>query len=127
MARYLSDAWIAEVHDALAADAGVRDAATGDRLVVEQRVDDAVYHLSVDERSVAVRSGPAAEADVRFAQDRSTAVAIARGERSIHDAFMAGALRVSGDVGVLAGRQPLFRAIDGALDEVRARTDYGPG
>ena len=54
-------------------------------------------------------------------------MAIARGERSIHDAFMAGALRVSGDVGVLAGRQPLFRAIDGALDEVRARTDYGPG
>ena len=128
MARYLSEEWIAAVHDALSRSAAVREAAVDAAFTLEQRVTGAdevlAYHLAFDHGSVAVGPGPAGAADVTFTQDRATAVAIARGERSVHEAFMAGALKVSGDVGALTSCQPLFQAVDRALDQVRARTDY---
>lgn len=45
--------------------------------------------------------GPAPDADVSLSADWGTALALSNGELAVTDAFLAGRLRLKGDVGVL--------------------------
>ena len=100
MAEFLSPAWIADLDAA----AGAASAPADLRLVVQQVVVDgsgselASYAVRVGDGRVRVEPGRAPDADVTFTADRTTAAAIARGERAAQQAFLDGALRVGGDL-----------------------------
>jgi putative sterol carrier protein len=100
VAEPLTSAWVS----ALAAAAQGATAPAGIELVVQQIVVDAAggeelaYAVRIGGGTVAVTEGRADDADVTFTQDRDTAVAIAAGELSAQAAFLAGRLRVGGDL-----------------------------
>jgi putative sterol carrier protein len=121
MPRYLSPEWI-EALDRAAAAAG--EVMPGVTLTVQQVVGDVSYHVTITDGRVRVHAGVAPDADVTFRQDAAVASAIARGERSAQAAFMAGELRVGGDLGVLMAHQPAFAALDDVFAAVRADTTF---
>jgi alkyl sulfatase BDS1-like metallo-beta-lactamase superfamily hydrolase len=127
---YLSPEWIAALRDAAAADAPLRDAAASrtvgfTQVVVGADGDDVVYHLSVHDGALDIGPGPAAAEDVRFTQNRATAVAVAKGHTNAQHAFISGEIELAGDLNVLREHQSLLLALDRAWENVRARTDYG--
>ena len=118
MVEPLTSDWV----PALAAAAAKAVAPTGVALVVQQvvvgadGVEELAYAVRVADGAVTVVEGHVDDADVTFTQDRATAAAIAAGELSAQGAFLAGRLRVGGDLGaVLAGARELS-----ALDDVFA-------
>jgi putative sterol carrier protein len=124
MARYLSPEWI-EALDAIAGDGTV--APDDVRLVVQQEVvggpdGDVRYFIVVDGGKAAVQPGDADEPTVTFSQDYETAVAIAAGELSAQEAFMAGRVRVRGDLAELARHQSVVAALDRAFRGVRTES-----
>ncbi len=125
MAEFLSDAWI----DAL--DASVRAVALPEevRLVVQQVVQDAdgpevAYAIRMADGRAQVERGRVADADVTFTQDRATAVAIARGDLSAQVAFLAGRLRVGGDIRQVIDRGRDLALLDELLTPARAATTW---
>src|SRR5580765_3025911 len=104
MARYLSDEWFAQLN--AAAGGGLHGATAGEKLVVQHVVTggpdgDVMFHVDIHDGTVTFASGPAPSAAVTFTQDYATAAAIGRGELSAQRAFMAGQLRVAGDLPAL--------------------------
>jgi putative sterol carrier protein len=99
VAEFLTDAWL----DELAAVAGAVTVPDDLHLVVQQVVLDdrgreTAYAIRIAGGRASVTPGRVHDADVTFTQDRDTAVAIAQGELSAQVAFMAGRLRVGGDL-----------------------------
>ena len=138
MARFLTPEWLAELDAALRADAQIGSLAGDARIVVEQRVtpsggpdapeiapDAFVYHVVLDHGEVSVNSGPAQDPTVTFAQDEATARGIATGEESAQRAFMSGALRVGGDLQLLATHQAVLSQLGDVFASVRVTTDFG--
>jgi putative sterol carrier protein len=109
MAELLSPEWVASL---VGAASGAK-APEGVRLVLQQVVVDedgseVAYAVRVHDGRVEVEPGRAGDADVTFTQDRATAEAIAGGTLSAQAAFLAGRLRVGGDLtAVLAGARDL--------------------
>lgn len=131
MPEYLSPAWIDDLAATVAADDDLRRATAGVRVTVQQVVagapgGDAVWHVVVDDGDVAVRPGPAAAPDVTFEEDFESAVRVTRGELSPQAAFMAGRLRVRGDLQLLVRHQPAFAALAAAAAPLRDRTTFAP-
>ena len=129
MARYLSPEWIDAVAAAAEASSDLREAAEGVHLTVQQRVTggpdgDVEFHLVLDDGKVAVRAGVAPAPDVTFVQDHDTAVAVATGRLAAQEAFMAGRLRVGGDVQRLMREKAALVGLDRVLADVRAATEY---
>lgn len=126
MARYLSEEWIAALHAAASTDAGLRAATVDASLVVQQVVTDSdgevAYHVVVDEGDVSVRSGRAARPDITFTQDAATARAVIDGELSAQSAFMAGRVRIGGDLGALIANHSALAVLDDVFSAVRATT-----
>lgn len=125
MAAFLSDAWLSELSDAAAA----AEMPDGARLVVQQVVvepdgSETAYAVRVEDGRLAVVPGRAEAFDVSFTQHRRTAVAIARGERSAQAAFLAGDLRIGGDVTRLSSQAALLGAISDLFARVRATTQW---
>ncbi len=99
MTERFTTAWIAGLDAAI----GRRPVPPDLQLVIQQVVThpaepDVAYAIRLEGGRAAVVPGRAADADVTFTQDRSTADAIARGELSAQAAFLAGRLRVGGDL-----------------------------
>ena len=125
MAKFLSDTWIASL-DAAASSAHVP---TDLRLVIQQTVlqesgVDRAFAIRIADGTVSVESGHAADADLSFTQDRATAAAIAQGELSAQAAFLAGRLRVGGDLREVMGRGRELAAIDDVFAAARATTSW---
>lgn len=125
MAEFLTDAWIAEL--GAAADAASVPAEL--HLVVQQvvlhdRGDETTFAIRIADGTVAVQSGRADDADLSFTQDRATAAAIAKGELSAQAAFMAGRLRVGGDLREVLERARELVAIDDIFAAPRATTTW---
>lgn len=124
MAEFLSDAWIADLDEA-----GRATEAPAELQVVVQQVvlDDGrevTYAVRVADGRVRVTAGRAERPDVTFTQSRAVAAAIARGERSAQAAFLAGDLRVGGDLtAVLEGSRALA-AIADVFEPARAATSW---
>jgi putative sterol carrier protein len=128
MVTFLSDAWIDALDAAACADDRLATATAGLAFSVEQEVlggpaGDVRYHVVFDHGAVSVRPGPLPGATVRFSVDHETASAIASGQGSAQRAFMAGRLRVGGDLRVLLEHGEVLGQLDDVFAEVRARTD----
>lgn len=123
MLAFLSPEWI----DALAAVAA--EARIDDRvdLVVEQVVtsDDTTvsYSLRFAKGRIEVAAGTVDGPALRFVSDRATACALASGEVSAQRAFMAGDLRVGGDLRLLLENEQALGSIGDLFASVRARTE----
>ena len=127
--RYLSREWMEAVRRSLAADIGLKQATTDIALTLEQVVTDAPggtarWHLIIDHGTVELHDGPADAPDLRLTTDYATAGAIASGSVGAQWAFMAGRLRVGGDVSMLVTHQRALASVDDALADVRAETTY---
>lgn len=112
---------------AVTGDASLRHATEDIRLTVEHVVVGSPrgtvrWHLTIDEGKVGLNEGPAAEPDLRFTTDFSTATQIATGGLAAQRAFVEGRLRVGGDLGALIRHQKALSTIDDALAGVRSRT-----
>lgn len=123
MLVFLSPEWI----DALARAAA--EARIDERvdLVIEQVVTGASgnvsYRLCMSGGRIEVEPGSVAGPALRFVSDRATARAIAAGEISAQRAFMAGDLRVGGDLRLLLENQDALGSVGDLFASVRARTD----
>lgn len=134
MLTFLSDEWLAALHEAVADDAGLAEATADLDLTIEQHVTadpeagpeegDVIYHVSFSKGRCAVVPGPASAPTVRFTQDRATAAAIASGAGSAQRAFMTGRLRVGGDLQVLLEHRDTLAQLDDLFASVRARTSH---
>ena len=104
MAEFLSPEWIADLAER-SADATVPAAV---RLVLQQVVRDddgseVAYAVRLADGRLSVTPGRVDDADVTFTQDRATAAAISAGTTSAQAAFLAGRLRVGGDLAAVLG------------------------
>jgi putative sterol carrier protein len=129
VAAYLSRAWLDALQEAADASPTLREATAGVHLVVQQVVtgDDAgevAYHLVVDDGRTTVQAGRAEEPTVTFTQDRATAEAVSRGELSAQSAFMAGRMRIRGDLRALVAQQDALLRVDDVFASVRETTSY---
>lgn len=125
MAEFLTPEWISE----LGASAQSVSVSPDLRLVVEQIVSDGPsgevsYVIEIANGRVVVRLGRSSDADLTFAQDRATAAAIARGELSAQAAFMAGRLRVGGDLRAVMDRSRELAAMVDVFATARATTTW---
>lgn len=125
MAEFLSDAWLASLEDA-ASDVGVP---ADLRLVIQQvvlqdRGHERAFTVRIADGAVSVEAGRADDPDVSFTQDRATAAAIARGELSAQAAFMAGRLRIGGDLREVMERARELGALDDLFAKARATTTW---
>ncbi len=105
MAEFLSDAWVAALDETARAASPPPDL----RVVVQEVVvgDDGAevaYAIRIADGCASVVPGRAADADITLTQDRTTAARIARGDLSAQVAFMAGHLRVGGDLRAVMDR-----------------------
>jgi putative sterol carrier protein len=125
MARFLSPAWVADL-GAAAGDVEVAAdvAMTVQQVVVDGEGEPVRWALRVAGGRVAVEAGGVGDPDVTLTADRATATALARGEVAITDAFMAGRLRVAGDLRTLLRAGGVLGALDEAFASVRERTDW---
>jgi hypothetical protein len=121
--EYLSPAWFDAADRALRADPGLTAAAAGVRLVLQQTVEDpppaTTWHIRVADGTVSLTTGPADDATVTFRCDRVTALDVHVGRTSAQAAFMAGHLRVGGDIGALLAHQDLLAGLGDALAPLR--------
>jgi putative sterol carrier protein len=125
MARFLSPAWLAEL---AAAAEGVEveagEAVTVQQVVVRGSGEATRWALRVADGRVAVAAGGDPHPDVTLTTDRDTAVALARGALAVTDAFMAGRIRVGGDLEALLRGAGALAAVDAAFASVRDRTTW---
>lgn len=125
MAEFLSDAWVAS----LGAAASEAHVPSDLRLVIQQvvlqdRGDERAFAIRIADGAVSVEPGRADDADLSFTQDHATAAAIAQGELSAQAAFLAGRLRVGGDLREVMERGRELVAVEDLFGKVRATTTW---
>jgi hypothetical protein len=126
--EFLSDAWF----DAMAEAArGAKGVPSGLDLVVQQVVADdgssLAWFVEVRHGVVKVEQGCHPKPSITFQLDAATAADIQSGRMSAQGAFMAGHLRVGGDVRVLLDQQAALEELDDVFVEVRSATTYPGG
>lgn len=125
MAEFLSDAWIEEL-----ARVGETAALPADLcLVIQQIVEldagtECAYAIRIAAGRLTVESGRVPDADVCFTQDRATAAAMAQGELSAQAAFMAGRLRVGGDLRLVLDRAQELGSVGDLFARARESTSW---
>jgi hypothetical protein len=127
--RYLSPAWLDAAADALAGSPGLRDAIRDVELTLEQTVtggpDGTVrWHVTLDHGEARLVAAPAERPDLSFTTTYRVARAIALGELPAPMAFIAGRLRVGGDLALLTRHQRVLSAVDDVLVDVRKATTF---
>jgi hypothetical protein len=126
MALFLSDAWFDEM---AAAAVGAPPVAGELDLVVQQVVttedgSTVAWFIVVRGGGVELGRGCHPAPSITFTLDDATAAGIQSGEQSAQAAFMAGRLRVGGDVRVLLDQQPAMHELDDVFAAARAATTY---
>lgn len=129
MIRYLSLEWIDALTTAVDASAEMSEVAATHTIGVTQLVTDGpegdvVYHLQVGDGQARFGAGAAFPEDVRMEQSWDTACAVAEGRLNAQEAFITGRIRLHGDQSKLVASQPVFAALDGVFNQVRAVTEY---
>lgn len=124
MADFLSDEWL----DELEAAAERASVPASIRLTVQQVVDDGcverAYALRIEDGRVTVVRGRVPDADVSFTQDRATAAAIAQGLESAQAAFLAGRLRIGGQLHRFGEAAMALAEVGDVFAELRASTRF---
>jgi hypothetical protein len=96
---FLSDAWVAELDRAARSGRWPADLSLViQQIVLEDDGTEVAYAIQVISGAASVVPGRVDHADITFTQDRATAEQIAKGALSAQVAFMAGRLRVGGDL-----------------------------
>ena len=126
MVLFLSDPWFDAMAAAAASAAPVSPELT---LVVQQAVtmedgSTRAWYVQVRDGAIAVQQGSHEAPSITFTVDAGTAAGIQSGTQSAQAAFMAGRLRVGGDVRVLLDQQAALQELDDVFAEVRAATTY---
>ena len=120
---YLSDEWFEAAGAAIASNAEMRAASGGVHLTLQQSVIDGdetlVWHIHFADGEVGLHRGATPSPTVTFSCDRDTAEAVATGTTSAQSAFMAGNLRIGGDVRLLLDNSELLSSLDDALAPLR--------
>ena len=136
--RYLSPAWLDAAAAALADSPGLQDTIGDVALTLEQTVTDVPgepdgtdagtvrWHIALDHGEARLVPGPAEHADLRFATAYRVARAIAVGDLAAPMAFIAGRLRIGGDLTLLTRHQRVLSALDDVLVDVRKATTFAP-
>ena len=129
MPRYLSPEWLEAAQQAVATDASLATATKDVQLTVQQVVTggpagDAAFHVTIDDGAVRVARGEAVDATVTFIQDWETASAISRGDLSAQGAFMAGRVRIRGDLPKLIEYGNVFGEVSDVFAGLRVSTTY---
>lgn len=122
----MTTAWIAELDRAAAASLALTQVAEGGDLVIQQVVTDGpegpvAYRIELRAGRPAVVAGEG-PATVTLRTDHATAAAIHAGEESAQAAFMAGRLRLGGDIRALLAHREALAALDDVFATVRAGT-----
>ena len=123
--EFFSRAWVDALDEAARDWAGPPEVElTLAQVVRTPEGDDVHYHLVIAGGRLTVRPGPAPEASITVSQPAVVAAAIARGELSAQQAFAAGAIKVSGDVGLLSRHGRTLAQLDDVFARVRERTRF---
>jgi hypothetical protein len=114
VAAPFSTAWLADLATSAAA-ASVPDDldASVEQVVTGGPEGDVRWSLRLAGGRAQVVTGPAPDADVSLSTDWDTALALSAGELAVTDAFLAGRLRLRGDVGVLLRAAPVLDGLRG--------------
>jgi hypothetical protein len=125
--EHLSDEWIAALDRAARDDAGLAEVARELDVVIQQTVTGTPagtrsYHVVLTPAEVAVRPGPAPEAQLSFTTDHETARAVADGRLSAQAAFIDGRLRVGGDLRRLLDAQRAMARLGDTLAAAHRQT-----
>ena len=125
MARFLSADWVTDLATA-AGDVRVEDSVdvTVQQVVVDGPGDPVRWALRVTDGRVLVVAGGVPDPDVTVTTALPTAVALARGEVAVTDAFMGGRLRIAGDLRALLRAGVVLGALDAAFAAVRDQTTW---
>ena len=123
---FLSDEWLAALDVAARARvAPDEDPLASVTLSIDHVITDGPrWRLSIDSGALSVQSAPEDEPDVRLTSDRTTASAIASGRRAALDAFIAGDLRLGGDVRRLIDERAALEAMGDVFASVRDATTF---
>jgi hypothetical protein len=125
VAAFLSDAWLLELDAAAQAGAlAVPHDLVVQQIVVDDQGGEVAYAIRVRGGQVRVVPGRADDADVTFTQDRATAESIARGAVSAQVAFLAGRLRVGGDLRAVLDRAGALADIGDLFAAARDTTSW---
>lgn len=129
MPGYLSNAWFDELNDAIASNSPTPSSTGGTSLELQQIVidtpeGDVAYWVRLDAANLTVGRGRLADPDVTITETYATAVAVVRGELSTEAAFLAGRVRVGGDLRALSIHQSRLQRVSAAVAGVRDRTTY---
>ena len=135
--EHLSDEWITAFDDVVQHHEGLRAATADHHLVIQFSVAPSVvdgpgdtvdYAVVLDHGDNHVVAGTHPAPDITLRTDRRTAAAIAGHHESAQSAFMAGRLRLGGDIRVLIANQQVLAGIDDCAAGLRSVTDAGaPG
>jgi len=101
--KYLSQEWIDEVSKALAAHTGFQEAIARAKLGLTFVVGDAPqgevhYHFDIADGGCQVGMGDAENADATIKLPYQTAIALSKGDLNVQAAFIAGKLKVEGNL-----------------------------
>lgn len=127
MAQYLSDEWFSEMETAAASYSPdeSRPVAVSLREIVTEGPNGTVsYVMTIADGKVSFSRSEDARADVTFTQSYDTAVALHKGELTIHDAFFAGRIRIAGHLNTLLDHADLLQGLAPAFDPIRSSTTY---
>lgn len=123
MIPYLSEEWFEAAGAAIASSTELRAASAGVQLTLQQSVIDGeetlVWHVHFADGEVGLHRGATPSPTVTFSCDRATAEAVRNGEHSAQSAFMAGNLRIGGDVRLLLDNSELLSSLHDALAPLR--------
>ena len=136
---HLSDEWITGFDELVRTHDGLRDASADTRVVLQFTIHPTVvdgpgtavtYAVLLDHGDNRVVPGVHPDPDLTLRTDRRTAAAVAAHHESAQTAFMAGRLRLGGDVRFLIAHQGVLAGIDDCAAQLRATTtfaDLAPG
>lgn len=118
---FLSDEWLAALDQAAQAMPSVGEVEFS---IGQEIVDGPSYRLELRRGLLRVVAGAARDADVWIRTDRSTATAIARGDRSALDAFIVGDAALHGDTTRLLGHRVGLEAMGDVFAAVKDATHF---
>ncbi len=121
--KFLSQEWARALTDLLNASPEFRATAGNVELTMAQVVTggpdgDVTYHLRIDRGEATVALGEAETPDVTATQSYSTAVAIARGDLTMQNAFMTGRLRVTGNLAKVMAHQASLVGLEALREDL---------
>ncbi|MBX7159316.1 MAG: SCP2 sterol-binding domain-containing protein [Acidimicrobiia bacterium] len=125
--KYLTDEWAGAMESAVNADENFQSVAGGVSLSVQQNVSggpdgDVTYHMGIKDGKAFCALGPLDGADLTINQTYETAVAIAKGELNLQNAFMQGQIQVTGNIAIAMQYQTQLASLEGAIRGVEV--DY---